>query len=325
MPVNALQSLINICGASKPLPQTEPPVDAPPIASFGFWANPSVPLSAGVGTPLPARQPPAPRPAQPAPAPLLSTLALSEELEVRDRLAEAKELAEVGGDIRWDLIIAEAAKLPCGLGGQALPSAAMEEKKLEKGSSDDDEDHRSTSASGSGVSGEVHEAEPEVDASSNDEKDEPSRPAKDAIFSDRLPPWRRSRAAVKQGDCKEQEVAPNAAEGADATASPPWRRALAAKGRPAAAGEDAAARVYSVATMLQCLMLMRQRDVAETDAAKGEEGLRPTPSPAAPSVPAAEAGAAPREAGAGAGGLANAPWRRRPRAAGAAPAPRAGE
>merc|ERR1719265_2207715 len=80
----------------------------------------------------------------PTPAPLLPSLPFAEELEVRDRLATAKEIAEVGDDIRWDLIIEEAAKLPCGLRGGAVVCP------VKKASASDDEDRRSTSASGSG-------------------------------------------------------------------------------------------------------------------------------------------------------------------------------
>lgn len=321
MSANALQSLIDSCSGSNPPTQIESSLDVPPIASFGFWAHRSVPLSAGV-TSLPNRQPPAVRSKQAQAAPALPKMPLQEELEVRDNLALARELAQVGDNIRWDLIIGEAAKMPCALRGRTqLPAA-------KKATSDDDvDDHRSTSASGSGVVGETDEAEPEVETSSNDEKEEH---AEENRFGNRLPPWRRQRSPKSDSDdnavetsaandSQEMETSQPLTESSKAIA--PWRRGAAAKSRSTAAQQDESARVYSISTMLQLYLLM-QRAASPSEATtatseRSEFKEEPTLHSDAPDAAKGAAEMEPkrdttRTAGSG---KACAPWRRRAKAA----------
>jgi hypothetical protein len=183
----------------------------------------------------------------PTPAPLLPSLPFDEELEVRDRLATAKAMAGVGDDIRWDLMIEEAAKMSCGLRGgpELLP--------CKKAVHSDDEDRRSTSASGGddATGGESDETEPELEASSNDESDQPDAAA--GVFGAKLPPWRRS------GKVAPEDQGPDvSADGNTATTLAPWRRSAAKHECPKPVDRVDCDRVYSITMLLQCWSLMQQ-------------------------------------------------------------------
>lgn len=235
--------------------------ECPPIASMGFWANSEVPLSAGARPMKLAEQ-------QKAVA--AHKLPFSQELKVRDNLSQAQQIAEVGDDIRWDLIIQEAAKMSCGL---RAPVAA---KKVEA----DDDEIRSTSASGSG-SAESDETE---EASSLGDDESISRGS-----SGKTPPWRRDGYQPTSSDRSTT----------GSSYSPPWRRS---------AKKEEDARVYSIATMLQCWFVMQQSSMVATTAPSVEEEEEPLEeetaealAPARPvQAPAAPCRKAPKEA----------PWRR---------------
>lgn len=229
---------------------------------------------------------------------------LDEELKVRDRLAMARELAEVGdGNIRWDLIIEEAARMSCGL------KVDIRGSSLKKAAPTDDEDLRSTSASGSGR-GELDETEPEIEVSSSEETENSGRTA--MLGLKKLPPWRRSRTASGETP-RACEKEPRAV----AATPPPWRRAGAAKSSAAVGEQVASTRVYTMTTMLQCWLLMQQSSGEEVVAARcpdGDEEQKQvstlTPPPAF--APVESAGATSNRTS-----HSDAPWRRRPRAASA--------
>lgn len=267
-----------------------------PIASLGFWASSDVPLSAGASSLNLAPKK--------STSVALPSMPLDEELKVRDRLAMARELAEVGdGNIRWDLIIEEAARMSCGL------KVDIRGSSLKKAAPTDDEDLRSTSASGSGR-GELDETEPEIEVSSSEETEDSGRKA--MLGLKKLPPWRRSRTASGETPraCEEE---PRAV----AATPPPWRRAGAAKSSAAVGEQVASTRVYTMTTMLQCWLLMQQSSGEEVVAARCPDGdeeqkqvsiLTPPPGFA----PVDSAGATSNRTS-----HSDAPWRRRPRAASA--------
>lgn len=291
MPANALESLIRTCAAASPAEAQDvqeaqvQPRKCAPIASFGFWAQNEIPLS--MGTSALERSSKTSEPASLTDE-ATPSIALDEELKVRDRLAKAKEMAQVGDDIRWDLILEAASAMPCKLKVDSLASG------LKKAPLTDDEDHRSTSASGSGG---AETDETELEASSNDETGESGKdapPTPDA----KLPPWRRARATTTDSLGSGQESPVPAV-------SPPWRR-----GGSKAKGEDAA-RVYSITTLLQCWMLMQQTptaiveaECAEADCQEAEEQKSTPPPPGFAPIPSS--------AGAAKSSVKDAPWRRRP-------------
>jgi hypothetical protein len=164
----------------------------------------------------------------------LPTTPLQKELQVRDRLAMAREMAGVGDDIRWDLIIQEASKMSCGLKTDA--HANISKKSL----APNEDDRRSTSASGSGA-GEVFE---ETEVSSSDEIEDTGKDIVPTMAAPKKPPWRRSQTST--GSPQEKEPGSPVAN----AAAPPWRRSRTSSADVAS--------VYSLTTMLQCLMLMRQ-------------------------------------------------------------------
>lgn len=253
MPVDALSSLIRTCTASNSalvqadeLPARPPKTSEPqellqktafvqcrPIASLGFWAQPEVPVSSGASslslisqkTQLTSMKPE---------AIALPTMPLQKELQVRDRLAMAREMAGVGNDIRWDLIIEEASKMSCGLKTDVHANMSKKSQAL------DEDDRRSTSASGSG-GGEVFE---ETEVSSSDEIEDTDKDIVPAMAAPKKPPWRRSQTSTSSS--QEKEPASPVAN----AAAPPWRRSRTSSADVAS--------VYSLTTMLQCLMLMRQ-------------------------------------------------------------------
>jgi len=126
----------------------------PPIASLGFWADKAVPLSCGV------RQAARDK-AQVPPAPMSASA-----VELQAQCCQARAHAEVGGDIRWDVIIEQAALLPCGLRmPAAAPTRAPAVKPGKLG-----EDGESTSAGsescGEGAAGPGSASDGESDAAS---------------------------------------------------------------------------------------------------------------------------------------------------------------
>jgi len=294
MPVNAIQSLIRTCSASTPQETSSSIQECPPpIASLGFWARKDVPLSAGTDSLVmklraerAAKTPPQPAP---APAPLLESLPFGEELEVRDRLSTAKAIADVGNDIRWDLIIEEAAKIPCGL--RAGPTTILPKKACHS----DDDDHRSTSASGSGgeeaTGGESDETELEPDA---------------PVSCGKLPPWRRSEKFAQRDQGRRVAT--------EATTPPPWRRGeTTEKSRAEPVERDVSTRVYAIATLLQCWSLMQHSP------SEKESPVTAQPGPSATSATSDANGNKGAKSRTIVPGSPDAPWRRK-RAATAATA-----
>jgi len=299
----SLDSLIRTCAATGPMsPQTDE-VEAlrqkkcPPVASLGFWAQSEVPLSVGACSLNPgAKTANLPQLASglPLATVALPTTPLEEELKVRDRLAMAKEMAEVGDDIRWDVIIEEAARMSCGL------KTDVHTRKLKEEPLPDDDENRSTSASGSG-GGEVDETEQEEEGSSNDETEDSGKYDAPIVRDAKLPPWRRSRAATADSTGSDRKLEQQAA------APPPWRRGAATKSND----QDVSARVYSITTMLQCFMLMNQSSAEPSPA----EAPRQEAKEKLASIPPPPPGYAPRSSPAAPAAARDAPWRRRPRAA----------
>mmetsp|Transcript_30124 Transcript_30124/g.48576 ORF Transcript_30124/g.48576 Transcript_30124/m.48576 type:complete len:277 (-) Transcript_30124:69-899(-) len=269
-----------------------------PIASIGFWADCSVPLSAGVDTwktSAPKQHPVA------STVPLLSSLPFDQELEVRDRLASAKEVAGVGDDIRWDLIIEEAAKLRCGL--PVGPAAKLPAEKSKGYVVDDDADHRSTSASDSGgeETNALESDTTELEASSQDEAPGLGLDAAMDLLGAKLPPWRRSRTAAAVYD--QGQTASNLEA---AATQRPWRRSTQ-KMKP-----DVCARVYTISTLLRCWVSM-QRDVPVI-CADNQPKPPVTNAPAKTNLPDGIAEEA--DARTSSPVASNPPWRRRPQLAG---------
>lgn len=263
MPVDALSSLIRTCSAANAsqADRLQGPVQkCAPIASLGFWACSDVPLSAGTGS-LQQKVSSEKQSAPDSLAVALPSLPLHEELKVRERLAAAKELAEVGDNIRWDLIIEQAARMPCGL------KADLQARGLKKAPLSEDDDRRSTSASGSGAGeGDTDETEPELEASSSDEIENLGKDSAPHVLDAKMPPWRRSRVSTPGTLSSSQSQV--------ATAPPPWRRNVAKE----------TAHVYSVSTMLKYWILMNQSSIVETNApevdcseAKELESVPPPP------------------------------------------------
>lgn len=110
------------------------------IASLGFWADKNIPVSTGARHMHLRRGPAA------ASAPGSAGLE-----EVHSLCMEAKLRADVGDDIRWGVILEEAAKMSCGLRGVTPMKAKQALGK--------DDDTESTSASGgSGADTDVTES-----------------------------------------------------------------------------------------------------------------------------------------------------------------------
>lgn len=262
-----------------------------PIASLGFWADASVPLSIGVDswkTTTPKIQPRAPSAVQ-----LLKSLPFEQELEVRDRLATAKEIAGVGNNIRWDLIIEEAAKLPCGLRNNPMKPSMEKTKGC---STDDDADHRSTSASDSGEETNALESDTtELEASSHDEATIAGKDVTAFFSGTKLPPWRRSRPAAENNQGR------LFSELEDDASMRPWRRA------PQKATPDSCTRVYTITTLLQCWVSMQRGTLAGCEQ---EPSITDSFAPSDVSVGAPKEEKSTRTSPAVAS---NAPWRRRPR------------
>jgi len=315
MSVDALSSLIRTCTASNPAPaqtrgeppsifaleelpapsqkpqplcrpnfQLPQPVQCPPIASIGFWAQPEVPLSSGASSLSLSSQKVQMTTMKPE-AVALPTMPLQKELQVRDRLAVAREMAGVGNDIRWDLIIEEASKMSCGL--KAESHANIPKKAL------DEDDRRSTSASGSG-GGEVFD---ETEVSSSDEIEETDMVP--AILATKKPPWRRSQASTSSS--QEKEPSSPVAR----VAPPPWRRTRTSSGDVAS--------VYSLTTMLQCLMLMRQTSADKVPMAELFQDVGDQQQKLSPTAPAGFAAVVATSAPASTTSKKDAPWRRRAR------------
>lgn len=108
----------------------------PPIASFGWWADKAVPLTQGV------RHVTSEKPAAPA-------ASRADAMELRTWCCEARDRADIGGDIRWDVILEQAALLDCGLRSRATPIAQAPAKASAGKADKPGEDEESTSA-GSG-------------------------------------------------------------------------------------------------------------------------------------------------------------------------------
>lgn len=296
MSVDALSSLIRTCTANNPapvqpqeVPQKTAFVQCPPIASLGFWAHPEVPLSSGASSQSLSSQKTQLTSMQPE-AVALSTMPLQKELQVRDRLAMAREMAGVGNDIRWDLIIEEASKMSCGLKADVHANIPQKVQAL------DEDDRRSTSASGSGA-GEVFD---ETEVSSSDETEETGEDIVPTMVATKRPPWRRSQASTSSSQEKEP------ASPVASAAPPPWRRSRTSSA-------DAVASVYSLTTMLQCLMLMRQTSADKVpmeelfqDFGDQQQKFSPTAQPGFAAVDATSAPASTTS-------KKDAPWRRRAR------------
>jgi len=305
MSVDALSSLIRTCAPSNPAPvqaqelstplqktafvlPSRPAEECPPIASLGFWAQPEVPLSSGASSLSLSSQKTQLSSMKPA-AVALPTMPLQKELQVRDRLAVAREMAGVGNDIRWDLIIEEASKMSCGL------RADVHANISKTAQAPDEDDRRSTSASGSG-GGEVFD---ETEVSSSDEIEETGKDIVPTIVATKKPPWRRSQASTSSSQDKEP------ASPVAKAAPPPWRRTRTSSGDVAS--------VYSLTTMLQCLMLMRQTSADKVpmaelfqDPGDQQQKLSPTePPPVAAVVATSEPASTTSKK--------DAPWRRRAR------------
>jgi hypothetical protein len=291
MPVNATQRLIRICDSSNDTPTTPTMQNMKnqPIAAQGFWADASVPLSAGVDTWK--TKAPKVQACTPPKVPLLASLPFDRELEVRDRLASAKEMAGVGDDIRWDLIIEEAAKLQCGLRGVVPAQSELSGEKAKGRSADDDADLRSTSASDGENA--LDSDTTELEVSSQDEAAGKGQDTTAGVFGAKLPPWRRSRHAAETDKGREtSEVEPSAT-------LRPWRR-TSQKGKA-----DASAHVYTISTLLQCWASM-QREI------NTEVQLPPVAdAPSTPDVSASSSGEE-KDARTSPPAASNPPWRRRP-------------
>lgn len=108
----------------------------PSIASYGFWASKDVPLSAGVRKVTLPKSTYAPQIIDP---------------QVKSMCHVAQERAEVGGDIRWEVILEQAAQMPCAL---RACNVAVTPEPIMKKSSFDGEDCESTSG-GSGSASEA--------------------------------------------------------------------------------------------------------------------------------------------------------------------------
>lgn len=298
MPVNALDSLIRTCAAESPseakdVQEAPVPRKCAPIASLGFWAQSEVPLSMGISA---LKHDAKNQESASLAAVALPSIPLEEELKVRDRLAMAKEMAEVGDDIRWDVIIEEASRMPCAVNVNSHASG------LKKAPLTDDDENRSTSASGSGGA-ETDETEPELEATSNDETGDSGKDTPPATPDAKLPPWRRTRASTTDSGDQESRTA---------VAAPPWRRG-GNKNLAASTKSEGSTRVYSIATMLQCWMLMQQTPTAiveaecqEDNCHESEEAQEQKSAPPPPPGFASKASPA--------GAARDAPWRRRPQA-----------
>lgn len=214
-----------------------------PIASLGFWASNDVPISAGKSSLKQSANLSHSKPAATSlAAVVLPSLPLDKELEVRENLAAASELAEVGTNIRWDLILEEASKMSCGL----KTSGIKNNFKKAASTRSADEDLRSTSASGSGG---------DLEAGSNsDLEDEGQREANVSLAQ--MPPWRRSPVSKPDLVCSGQRET-------GARVPPPWRRRTASTD---------SCQTYSIATMLNYWFLMDQASnaIVETKAAEDD-------------------------------------------------------
>jgi len=126
----------------------------PPIASLGFWADKAVPLSCGV------RQAARDK-AQVPPAPMSASA-----VELQAQCCQARAHAEVGGDIRWDVIIEQAALLPCGLRMPAAAPSRAPAAKLGKLGEDDESTSAGSGSCSEGAAGPGSASDSESDAAS---------------------------------------------------------------------------------------------------------------------------------------------------------------
>jgi len=170
---------------------------------------------------------------------------LKKQLKVRDDLAAAKEMAGVGTNIRWDLIIEDAAKTSCGIKANA---AAMKKANAAADCS--------TSASGSGR-GEVDEE------SSNDDSSDSGKEAASQIITAKLPPWRRqSPSATVASPQSIASPSDDQAPSAAVVPSPRWRRGGAEEVHVPVPDT----RVYHLTTMLAVFSMMRDASVEVVEA-----------------------------------------------------------